>query len=181
MSVGFNASGLASAIASFVLPQDNEEGEKESDGGSFFVILVSAVLLSSGLSNLVSNVATANIVLPLLTCVAVRADSHPWLILIPATLACSFAFLFPVSSRYPPITRHLSFISIPLGRHSSECHRVRFREHTHSGDGCGGYLLHCLSLLPTCSRRLCYIPSSPQHTAGGWHPRVGSFCLLKKR
>ena len=59
-----------------------------------------AVLLSSGMSNLVSNVATANIFLPLLCCVAVRPDRHPWLVLVPCTAACSCAFLFPIGT--PP-------------------------------------------------------------------------------
>lgn len=40
--------------------------------------------------------ATANIVLPLLTCVAARTGQHPWLVLVPATCGCSLAFLFPI-------------------------------------------------------------------------------------
>jgi solute carrier family 13 (sodium-dependent dicarboxylate transporter), member 2/3/5 len=96
LSVGFNESGLAAAIAGFVLPSHEEEDSDDDGGDGFLFILVTGVLLSAGLSNLVSNVATANIILPLLTCVSVKANSHPWLILIPATVACSIAFLFPV-------------------------------------------------------------------------------------
>lgn len=61
----------------------------------------------------VSNVATANIVLPLLTCVAARTGQHPWLVLVPATCGCSLAFLFPIGnpSSLPLFT--VLFLSLP--------------------------------------------------------------------
>lgn len=43
--------------------------------------------------------ATANILLPLLTCVAGRTGRHPWLVLVPATCGCSLAFLLPIGIR----------------------------------------------------------------------------------
>ena len=78
LSVGFNESGLSHSIADAVLPSSSADDGGGSGGPSASTIVVVGTLLSCGLSNLVSNVATANIVLPLLTCVGAQAGHHPW-------------------------------------------------------------------------------------------------------
>lgn len=55
------------------------------------------VLLALALSNAISNAAAANILLPLHACLHPNDPLHA---LVPITLACSLAFLFPVST--PP-------------------------------------------------------------------------------
>ncbi|PFX31726.1 Solute carrier family 13 member 2 [Stylophora pistillata] len=47
-----------------------------------------------------SNVATATIFLPILASLAEAIEVHPWYIMIPATISCSFAFMLPVAT--PP-------------------------------------------------------------------------------
>lgn len=47
-----------------------------------------------------SNVATATIFLPILASLAKAIKVHPWYIMIPATISCSFAFMLPVAT--PP-------------------------------------------------------------------------------
>ena len=58
--------------------------------------IVAAILIAVALSNVVSNVAAANVLLPLLK--ASRNNDHRTLFLV--ALACSMAFLFPIST--PP-------------------------------------------------------------------------------
>eukprot|EP00897_Mesotaenium_endlicherianum_P004245 jgi/Mesen1/3849/ME000207S02863 len=47
-----------------------------------------------------SNTATATVFLPLLAQVALSIERHPLLLMLPATLACSFAFMLPIAT--PP-------------------------------------------------------------------------------
>ncbi len=47
-----------------------------------------------------SNTATTQIVLPILAALAVRIDVHPLMIMLPATIACSWGFMMPVGT--PP-------------------------------------------------------------------------------
>ncbi|MCB0583603.1 MAG: anion permease, partial [Phaeodactylibacter sp.] len=47
------------------------------------------------LTEINSNTATANIFLPVLATMAVAGNANPLLLMIPATFACSFAFMLP--------------------------------------------------------------------------------------
>jgi sodium-dependent dicarboxylate transporter 2/3/5 len=47
-----------------------------------------------------SNVATANVVLPIVAAIAISIEQNPLLLMIPVTLACSLAFMLPVAT--PP-------------------------------------------------------------------------------
>ena len=63
--------------------------------------LVVAITTVVGLlTQLTSNTATANTILPLLIAVSEITMTHPLLLLLPATAACSFAFMLPAST--PP-------------------------------------------------------------------------------
>jgi len=59
--------------------------------------LVAAVCM---LTEVTSNTATANIILPMLTAVAQESLLHPLSLALPATLACSLAFMLPAAT--PP-------------------------------------------------------------------------------
>ncbi len=65
------------------------------------VLLVLAICLGiTFLTELTSNTATTEMVLPVLASVAVAANVHPLLLMIPATLSASCAFMMPVAT--PP-------------------------------------------------------------------------------
>jgi len=52
------------------------------------------------LTEVTSNTATANIMLPILASVAMQTLTHPLAMMLPATVACSFAFMLPAAT--PP-------------------------------------------------------------------------------
>lgn len=65
------------------------------------LIMIGCVCLAvTFLTEVTSNTATANLLLPILAAVAVTADIDPALIMVPATISCSFAFMLPVAT--PP-------------------------------------------------------------------------------
>jgi len=70
-------------------------------GGLHPVLLVFLVCLGiSFLTELTSNTATTEMVLPVLAALAVAVDINPLLLMLPATFACSCAFMLPVAT--PP-------------------------------------------------------------------------------
>jgi sodium-dependent dicarboxylate transporter 2/3/5 len=52
------------------------------------------------LTELTSNTATTEMVLPILAAIAVATETHPLVLMIPATLSASCAFMMPVAT--PP-------------------------------------------------------------------------------
>lgn len=59
------------------------------------IVLLLVVGLMIFLTEINSNTATANIFLPVLATMAVAGNANPLLLMIPATFACSFAFMLP--------------------------------------------------------------------------------------
>jgi di/tricarboxylate transporter len=94
LASGFSSSGLSSWL-----------GDKLqaviSGMGLFWITLVVAVF-TTFMTELTSNSATANVLLPILSGVAQAADMNPLALMLPGTLACSFAFMLPVAT--PPNT-----------------------------------------------------------------------------
>jgi sodium-dependent dicarboxylate transporter 2/3/5 len=91
LASGFKASGLSAWLG------------KHLEGlGSLPPILVIACicLLITFLTELTSNTATAQILLPILATLAVSIRVNPLLLMIPGALSCSFAFMLPVAT--PP-------------------------------------------------------------------------------
>ncbi|MCC6142202.1 MAG: SLC13/DASS family transporter [Candidatus Hydrogenedentes bacterium] len=65
------------------------------------LLLVFAIaLIMSFLTELTSNTATTQLMLPVLAALAVAIGVDPILLMVPATLACSYAFMLPVAT--PP-------------------------------------------------------------------------------
>ncbi|NHF61117.1 SLC13/DASS family transporter [Flavobacteriaceae bacterium TP-CH-4] len=60
-----------------------------------FIIILLIVGLIIFITEVNSNTATATIFLPILAAMAVAGSIHPLLVMIPATFACSFAFMLP--------------------------------------------------------------------------------------
>jgi len=63
------------------------------------ILLVLAVVATmTFVTEINSNTATANIFLPVLGTMAVAGHAHPFLLMIPGTIACTFAFMLPSST-----------------------------------------------------------------------------------
>lgn len=91
LASGFKASGLSQWM-----------GEQLKGLSSLPPVLIVACicLLITFLTELTSNTATAQILLPILAALAVSIRVNPLLLMIPGTLSCSFAFMLPVAT--PP-------------------------------------------------------------------------------
>ncbi|XP_028417882.1 solute carrier family 13 member 5-like, partial [Dendronephthya gigantea] len=66
---------------------------------TFVIVLITASMLCA-FTEVTSNTATATIFLPILGTLATGLEIHPWRLMVPATVACSFAFMLPVAT--PP-------------------------------------------------------------------------------
>jgi len=88
---GFQETGLSVII-----------GEKFSGFSGFPVFLMIGILCLTitFMTELTSNTATTEMILPILAAVAVGMNIHPLLLMVPATLSASCAFMMPVAT--PP-------------------------------------------------------------------------------
>ncbi len=89
VAAGFVSTGLADWLGgqlSFI------------SGFSFFYILLIVMAFVLVFTEFNSNTASANILLPILASTAVAASVNPLLIMIPATVACSCAFMMPAAT-----------------------------------------------------------------------------------
>ncbi len=64
------------------------------------VLILIIAVIASFLSEVASNTAVANMLIPILIAVAAAAQLPPYLLIVPATVACSNVFMLPVST--PP-------------------------------------------------------------------------------
>lgn len=62
----------------------------------FLVLLLLICLVCQTLTEFTSNVAIANVILPVLAEMALAIDKHPMLLMYPAALSCCMAFHMPV-------------------------------------------------------------------------------------
>lgn len=91
LASGFATSGLSLWIG----------GRLEGVGVLPPLLMILVICLAvSMLTELTSNVATTEMILPVLAALAVVLGLHPFFLMIPATIACSFAFMLPVAT--PP-------------------------------------------------------------------------------
>ena len=90
LAQGCEASGLTAvvggAMASVVVTLDP------------IALVASITVVVCLVTQLTSNTATANTILPLLIAVSEATLTHPLLMLLPATAACSFAFMLPAAT-----------------------------------------------------------------------------------
>lgn len=91
LAKGMGESGLSAHIASGFSELQNVP--------PLAMILVSCLLLTF-LTELTSNTATTEMILPLLASIGVAMETHPLLLMIPACLSASCAFMMPVAT--PP-------------------------------------------------------------------------------
>ena len=77
-------------------------------GLNIWVLLIVICVLASVLTQIVSNVTTAAIIIPIVLKLAQQLSINPILLLIPPTLICSHGFMLPVSSAPNTMTFQLS-------------------------------------------------------------------------
>lgn len=92
LAAGFKESGLSSWLAQTVF--------SGVSGASTLLIVGVVCVTMSFLTELTSNTASTQMVLPILAAAALAQKVHPLLLMIPATLSASMAFMMPVGT--PP-------------------------------------------------------------------------------
>lgn len=67
---------------------------------SVMILVIAICILMTFLTEITSNTATITMMLPVLAAMAISQQVHPFALMIPATIATSFAFMMPVAT--PP-------------------------------------------------------------------------------
>ncbi len=91
LAKGFQTSGLSVWVAS---------GFGGLEGAPIPIMIAGICFTLTFLTELTSNTATTEMILPLLASIAVAANIHPLTLMVPATLSASCAFMMPVAT--PP-------------------------------------------------------------------------------
>jgi solute carrier family 13 (sodium-dependent dicarboxylate transporter), member 2/3/5 len=91
LASGFVSTGLSQHLATVL---------RAFGGMPEIVMLLLVCMLLTFLTELTSNVATATMILPILAAWAVAEEIHPLILMIPATISASMAFMLPVAT--PP-------------------------------------------------------------------------------
>lgn len=91
LAEGFVSSGLSKYIGSMFL------GFK---GINIILLILIVCLTITFLTELTSNTATAQIILPILASISIQFEINPLILMIPATISASMAFMMPVAT--PP-------------------------------------------------------------------------------
>ena len=77
------------------------------------LIILLVILFMTFITEINSNTATANIFLPVLATMAIAGKMHPFLLMIPATFACSCAFMLPSGTGPNAVIFGSGRVSIP--------------------------------------------------------------------
>jgi sodium-dependent dicarboxylate transporter 2/3/5 len=101
---GFLDTGLAKAIAG---------GMGGLAGAPVIVLILVTALLVTFLTEITSNTAIATIFLPILAATGVGLGMHPFVLMIPATISASCAFMLPVATPPNAIVFSSGAISMP--------------------------------------------------------------------
>ena len=104
MAAGFQKTGLASWIGS-------QLGGME--GFPPLLTIVITCLVLTFLTEVTSNTATATMAMPVLAAAAIQIGVHPFLLMIPATISTSCAFMLPVATPPNAIVFGSGWVTIP--------------------------------------------------------------------
>ena len=104
LAEGFKTTGLAVWIGTKVGWLEN--------GPVFLMIVVIAILIIF-LTELTSNTATAAMMMPILSAIAIGLGQNPLLLAVPAALAASCAFMLPVATPPNAIIFGSGYVTIP--------------------------------------------------------------------
>jgi len=92
LASGFKESGLSNYIG---------ESLQFISGLNHYLIVVIVCVVAIFLTEITSNTATTNIFMPIMASLAVFLNVHPYILMIPATISMSLAFMLPVAT--PPL------------------------------------------------------------------------------
>jgi solute carrier family 13 (sodium-dependent dicarboxylate transporter), member 2/3/5 len=101
---GFSETGLAAWIAGQLTVLENY---------NIIILLLAVTGLTILLTELTSNTATATMLMPILSSMAIAMAIHPYGLMVAATIAASFAFMLPVATPPNAVVFASSFITIP--------------------------------------------------------------------
>ena len=104
LAAGFGSSGLAEYLSSVL-------SVPESVG--LFVVVLLIVAAVNFLTEVTSNVATTSMLLPVLAAAALPLGIHPYLLMVPATLAATCAFMLPVATPPNAVVFGSGYLTIP--------------------------------------------------------------------
>ncbi len=104
MAEGFKTTGLATWIGSQVSLLEH---------APILVLVIAVTTLIIFLTELTSNTATAAMVMPILSAVAVGLGQNPLLLVVPAAIAASCAFMLPVATPPNAIVFGSGYVTIP--------------------------------------------------------------------
>ncbi|MEG2613671.1 MAG: DASS family sodium-coupled anion symporter [Alistipes sp.] len=103
LSEGFGASGLSNYLVSIF---------ESLKGLDWWVVLLIVVTIVIFLTELMSNTATATLLIPIMISVSQALDISPLVLVMPITMATSFAFMLPVSTPPNAIVFGYDYLSI---------------------------------------------------------------------
>lgn len=104
LAAGIQESGLARWIGSQM---------SILEGTPVWILIPAVCLLAVTLTETTSNIATVLMISPIITETALQIGLHPYLLLIPATIMASFAFMLPVATPPNAIVFGSGWITIP--------------------------------------------------------------------
>ena len=104
LAAGFTKTGLTGWV-----------GDQLTGLSSFplWAVVLCVCLIITFLTELTSNTATSTIILPVMGAAAVVAGFHPLMLMLPATLSASFAFMLPVATPPNAIVFGSGWVTIP--------------------------------------------------------------------
>ncbi len=104
LAKGFSESGLARWIGTQL---------SVLQGLNIVIIIFLVIVISMLLTEVTSNTATAAIIIPVMGSVALAMHVHPFLLIIPAGIAASYAFMLPVATPPNAIVFGSRYLTIP--------------------------------------------------------------------
>ena len=104
MANAFSETGLAAWIG---------HGLTILEGVPVLVLLAAVVIITSFISEVASNTATATMMMPILAGLAIGLDVHPYALMIAGATAASFVFMLPVSTPPNSVVFGSGYITVP--------------------------------------------------------------------
>lgn len=104
MAAGFKATGLATWVGSQVGLLEN---------APILLLIIAVTTLIIFLTELTSNTATSAMVMPILSAVAIGLGQSPLLLVVPAAISASCAFMLPVATPPNAIVFGSGYVTIP--------------------------------------------------------------------